>query len=134
MPTHLVVISNDKKKLVNALSSIIQKLKETNQSLNKKKTKIDTAYHGVPFLGKVSYPYGYQKPKKSTIIRIYQKATNIKYTDINNLLAKTNSQIGMLKRYNCRKLISNYAKIVENRVNKIIYLDKEKIKFNCITN
>ena len=131
---YIVIVSNDKKKLVKALPSIIQKLKETNQRLNKKKTKIDTAYHGVPFLGKVSYPYGYQKPKKTTIIRIYQKAIAIKYTDINNLLAKTNSQIGMLKSYNCRKLILNYAKIVENRVNKIIYLDKEKLKFNCITN
>ena len=131
---YIVIVSNDKKKLVKALPSIIQKLKETNQRLNKKKTKIDTAYHGVPFLGKVSYPYGYQKPKKTTIIRIYQKAITIKYTDINNLLAKTNSQIGMLKSYNCRKLILNYAKIVENRVNKIIYLDKEKLKFNCITN
>lgn len=126
----IVIISNDKKKLIISLPSIIQKLKETNQRLNKKKTKIDTAYHGVPFLGKVSYPYGYQKPKKSTIIRIYQKAKTIKYTDVNNLLAKTNSQIGMLKRYNCRKLILNYAKVVENRVNKIIYLDDEKIKFN----
>ena len=36
----------------------------------------------------------------------------------------------MLKRYNCRKLILNYAKVVENRVNKIIYLDDERIKFN----
>ena len=44
----IVIISNDKKKLVNALSSIIQKLKETNQRLNKKKTKIDTAYEVNP--------------------------------------------------------------------------------------
>ena len=50
-----------------------------------KENKEDTAYHGVSFLWKVSYPYGYQKAKKTTIIRIYQKAKNIEYTDINKL-------------------------------------------------
>lgn len=39
--------------------------------LKNKKTKIDTAYHGVQFLGKVSYPYGYQRPSKQVIIRTY---------------------------------------------------------------
>lgn len=60
----IVIVSNNKKELINNLYKIIEKLKETNQTLNKKKTKIETAYHGVPFLGKVSYPYGYQKAKK----------------------------------------------------------------------
>lgn len=36
---------------------MIDKLKETHQVVSSKKTKIDTAYHGVPFLGKVTYPY-----------------------------------------------------------------------------
>lgn len=36
------------------------------------------AYHGVSFLGKVTYPYGYQKPTKQVIIRVNQKAKNIK--------------------------------------------------------
>lgn len=78
--------------------------------VNRKKTKIDTAYHGVKFLGKVSYPYGYQKPSKEVIIRTRQKAKTIKYTDNENLLAKVNAQIGSLKNYNCRKLILDYKK------------------------
>lgn len=86
----IVIVSDDKKELINKLPIIIKKLKETNQTLNKKKTKIETAYHGVPFLGKVSYPYGYQKAKKTTIIRIYEKAKNIKYKSVENLLAITN--------------------------------------------
>lgn len=61
----IVIISENRNKLVNSLPYIIEKLKESNQTLNMKKTRIDTAYHGVPFLGKVSYPYGYQKPKKN---------------------------------------------------------------------
>ena len=72
----IVIISENKGKLISSLEFIKNKLKETNQKINIKKTKIDTAYHGVPFLGKVSYPYGYQKTKKETIIRTYQKAKN----------------------------------------------------------
>ncbi len=94
----IVIVCDRKEKLVNAIEKIKCKLKETNQIISKKKTLIDTAYHGVPFLGKVSYPYGYQKPKKETIIRVYKKAKKIKYDDVSNLLAKTNSQIGTLKK------------------------------------
>lgn len=122
----IVIISKDKNKLVKALPYIIEKLKESNQTMNMKKTKIDTAYHGVAFLGKVSYPYGYQKAKKSTIIRTYQRAKEIQYTDVNNLLAKANSQIGVLKKYNCRKLILNYAKTIYTKTQKLIkILDRE---------
>lgn len=128
----IVIIADNKKELYEALPYIIKELKETNQTINKKKTKIDTAYHGVPFLGKVSYPYGYQKPKRTTIIRTYQKAKQIEYTDINNLLAKTNSQIGTLKKYNCRKLIINYAKIIKNKLPKNVVFDNEELKFKCI--
>ena len=34
-----------------------------------------------------------------------QKTKNFSYSDIDNLIAKTNSQIGFLKNYNCRKVI-----------------------------
>ena len=93
----IVIISENKGKLISSLEFIKNKLKETNQKINIKKTKIDTAYHGVPFLGKVSYPYGYQKPKKETIIRTYQKAKKIKYTDINKLIKDTNIDFYNLK-------------------------------------
>lgn len=125
----IVIVSDDKKELINNLPKIIEKLKKTNQTLNKKKTKIETAYHGVPFLGKVSHPYGYQKAKKTTIIRIYEKAKNIEYESAENLLAITNSQIGTLKKYNCRKLILNYSKIIKNKMPKTITFNEEKLKF-----
>ena len=128
----IVIISENKGKLISSLEFIKNKLKETNQKINIKKTKIDTAYHGVPFLGKVSYPYGYQKPKKETIIRTYQKAKKIKYTDINNLLAKVNSQIGTLKKYNCRRVILNYSKILQPKIKGVIKLEENSLKFRTI--
>ena len=59
-----IIICENKEKLKNAIPKIKKKLKETHQILNEKKTKIDTAYYGVKFLGKISYPYGYQKSSK----------------------------------------------------------------------
>ena len=125
----IVIVSEDKKKLFEVLPLIYQKLKETNQIINKTKTKIDTAYHGVHFLGKISYPYGYQKPKKTTIIRTYRKARDIKYKSIENLVAKANSQIGVLKNYNCRKLILNYSELLKIKTDKILAFNKEKMVF-----
>ena len=51
----IVIISNNKKELFKVLPFITEKLKKTNQIISKKKTRIDTAYHGVPFLGKMSF-------------------------------------------------------------------------------
>lgn len=125
----IVIISENKNKLIYSLPLIVKKLKETHQTINEKKTRIDTAYHGVPFLGKVSYPYGYQKPSKQVIIRIYQKAKKFKCKDGDNLLAKLNSQIGSLKNYNCKKLILNYTKEVSSKVNKTLEFDKNEYIF-----
>ena len=128
----IVIISNSKEELINSLPLIIEKLKETHQNLNKKKTKIDTAYHGVQFLGKISYPYGYQKPYKQTIIRVCRNAKELKYENINNLVAKTNSQIGFLKNYNCKKLILQYYNLLSADIKKVLILDEYKYKFNKI--
>lgn len=125
----IVIISNSKKELINSIPLIVKKLEETHQTINAKKTRVDTAYHGVTFLGKVSYPYGYQKPSKQVIIRVYQKAKEIKYTDKDNLLSKTNSQIGSLKNYNCKRLILNYAKVLPKEVEKILKFDNTEYKF-----
>ena len=38
----IVIISDNKKKLIKELANIVEKLKETNQKINMKKTKIDT--------------------------------------------------------------------------------------------
>ncbi len=62
-------------------------------------------------------------------MRIWQKAKDIKYEGTNSLLAKTNSQIGSLKNYNCRKLISQYADLLPEEVKKTIEFNKDKNKF-----
>ena len=125
----IVIISDKKEKLIDAIPCIVEKLQETHQTISKKKTKIDTAYHGVPFLGKVSYPYGYQKPSKQVIIRTCQKAINFQYVDENNLLARANSQIGTLKNYNCRKLILNYVHLLQKNYNTNLKFDRKNINF-----
>lgn len=125
----IVIVSDKKEKLINELPNIIEKLQETHQSMNNKKTKIDTAYHGVPFLGKISYPYGYQKAKRTTVIRTYFKANNIVYANTEELLAKANSQIGTLKRYNCRKVIINYADILQKNTQDLIGFNSRELKF-----
>ncbi len=130
----IVIISDKKDQLIKALPVIIKKLEETHQKVNVKKTKIDTAYHGVKFLGKVSYPYGYQKPSKQVIIRMYPKAQKIKYTSFENLLAQVNSQIGTLKNYNCRKLILNYEKIIKDKVSDFIEFNEKELKFKLKKN
>ena len=127
----IIIISNNKKRLFEVLPLISKKLQETHQSINLKKTKIDTAYHGVPFLGKISFPYGYQKPNKQVAIRTWQKAKNIKYDEPKKLLAITNSQIGSLKKYNCRKLIYQYVNLLPEDAKQIVEFNKEKNKF-CI--
>ena len=120
----IIIISDNKKQLIDSLPIIQNKLAETHQFINKK-TKIDTVYHGVPFLGKVSHPYGYQQPSKQVIIRTCQRAKNIQYENEKNLIAKVNSQIGTLKGYNCRKLIRNYIDLLPSDAQNII---KEGIK------
>ena len=125
----IVIVSENKQELIDALPFINKKLDETHQKINVKKTKIDTAYHGVNFLGKVSYPYGYQKSNKQVIIRTYNKARNIKFTDIDNLLSKTNAQIGTMKNYNCRKLVLNYEKHLPSSANALVNFNINKYKF-----
>lgn len=125
----IIIISDNKKQLVDVLPKIVKKLKNINQTINRKKTKIDTAYHGVEFLGKISYPYGYQKPTKQVIKRINKKVKEIKYSDVNNLLAKTNSQIGNFKNYNCKKLIFNYVKILSKNIKNILKFNIIEYKF-----
>lgn len=125
----IIIISKDKRKLEESLPFINNKLKETHQVTNKKKTRIDTVYHGVPFLGKISYPYGYQKANKRVSIRICNKARTIRYDNQKNLIAKVNAQIGFLKNYNCRKLVVNYTNLLPDNIKTFINFDKERYKF-----
>ena len=105
------------------------KRKETHQTINTKKTKIDTVYHGVPFLGKVSYPYGYQKATKQVNIRVCTKAKNTNDDSTEKLLSKVNSQTGILKNYNCRKLIQQYANLLPQEVKNKVKFDQNENKF-----
>ncbi|MDO5556388.1 MAG: RNA-directed DNA polymerase [Clostridia bacterium] len=130
----IVIISENKNQLINVLPSICKMLENTHQSISKKKTKIDTAYYGVPFLGKISYPYGYQKPSKQVIIRTYKKSEEIKYDSNESLLAKVNSQIGSLKNYNCKKLIINYANKLPKETNKIVDFNEIEYIFKMKNN
>lgn len=123
-----IIICENKEKLKNTIPKIKKKLKETHQILNEKKTKIDTVYHGVKFLGKISYPYGYQKSSKDVNIRLNYKAKNIKFNSKENLLAKVNSQIGTLKNYNCRKVILNYERNLNKSAKDKLVLDKIELK------
>lgn len=61
-----------------------------------------------------------------------QKAKKTKNTSNENLLAKTNAQIGSLKNYNCRKLILNYAEMLPKDVKKILTFDDNEYKFKNI--
>ena len=63
-----------------------------------------------------------------------QKANKIEYSDIDNLIAKTNSQMGSLKNYNCRKLILAYANEVLKETGNIIKFNKAKLKFVKLNN
>ena len=58
-----------------------------------------------------------------------QAASNL---NLNDLLARTNSQIGTLKKYNCRRLILNYAEILKEKVPNLIFFDNEQFKFKHI--
>ena len=58
-----------------------------------------------------------------------QKTKNFSYSDTDNLIAKTNSQIGFLKNYNCRKVIFTYANQVLEKASNTIEFDEENMKF-----
>ncbi len=128
----IVIISSNKRELIDALPYINEKLKKTHQIMNKTKTKVDTAYHGVHFLGKISYPYGYQKANKHVCARVCNKAKVIQYTSSTNLVEKTNAQIGFLKNYNCRKLICDYTRHLPKNVYRLIFFNEKISKFDFI--
>lgn len=126
----IVIISKSKVELKKALPKIRAKLLETNQSISDKKTKIDTVYHGVQFVGKVTYPYrGYQIPSKQVYIRVMKRAKDISYHDIDSLISQTNSEIGFLKGYNCRKAIFKYADEIMKNTNNAIKFNSQYLRF-----
>ena len=63
------------------------------------------------------------------IIRVCNKSKNLNYTSKESLLAKTNAQIGVLKNYNCKRLILNYFKLLPDETKKIIKFNDIAYKF-----
>ena len=99
-----IVVSSSKQELFSVLNRIEEILDKKGAKLNRKKTKIDTTYHGIEFLGKVTYPYGYQKPKKEVIKRTMSNVRNLNPND-EHFRESVASIVGTLKNYNCRKLV-----------------------------
>ena len=124
----IIVISDDKTKLINSLAIIKEKLEEKGQHTNDKKTKISTAYYGVPFLGKVTFPYGYQKATKEVCKRTINHAKELK-SDDEYLLEKTNSHVGTLKNFNCNKLIRQYNDELDDEIKEFVTFNKETNKY-----
>ena len=126
----IIIVSDSKDRLKEVMNLIINKLCETNQLLNTKKTRIESCYHGITFLGRITYPYGYQKPSKKVISRTLYKTRNIIYKSKLSLLSSLNSSIGILKNYNCRKLIFEYVDKILNRFSNFVSFDYMLLKFS----
>ena len=124
----IIIVSDSKERLRGSYSLIIDKLKETNQIVNTKKTRIDTVYHGITFLGRITYPYGYQKPSKKVIARTLLR--KIEFDNKFSLLSSINSSIGILKNYNCRKLMFTYVDKILNRFSNFVSFDNAFLKFS----
>lgn len=123
----VVILSKDKARLTDTLPLIEAKLAEGGQKLNRRKTKIDTAYHGVKFLGKVTYPYGYQRAAKESAGRTMKAACGFRLDE--NYISRLNAQAGRTKHYACYKLMMDYIKTLPPEVKARARFDEEKWKF-----
>lgn len=117
-----IILDRNRKRLIRALPLIEAKASESGQEINAKKTKIETLYHGVQFLGKITYPYGYQKLTKETRGRLFNSIKDFPEDDY-ELLSVLNSRMGLLKYYATYKDIQKYIKLIPEEV-------KRKFDFN----
>lgn len=124
----IVIINKDKSRLLRALPLITQKLSKIGMSISPKKTVVDTCYHGVKFLGKVTYPYGYQKTAKPPAGRLLHNAHIFQVGD-ESMLSRLNSQIGRLKNYACHNLIHDYINRLPKQVFDTVSYNEQKKKF-----
>ena len=122
-----IALNRDEKRLRDALLLAEAKLAESGQKLNLRKTKIDTAYHGIKFLGKMTYPYGYQKMTKESAGRMMKAAHEFKMDE--NYLSKLNAQAGRTKHYACYGLMMDYIEALPPEVKEKVYFDQDKWKF-----
>ncbi len=123
----VVILHKSRASLENALPRIEAKLAESCQKLNRNKTKIDTAYHGIKFLGRVTYPYGYQKMTKESIGRVMRSANN--FVVDSNYLSKLNSQAGRMKHYAAFDVMMDYINALPKELDDLVYFDCDKWNF-----
>ena len=122
-----IALNRDEKRLRDALLLAEAKLAESGQKLNLRKTKIDTAYHGIKFLGKMTYPYGCQKMTKESAGRMMKAAREFKMDE--NYLSKLNAQAGRTKHYACYGLMMDYIEALPPELKEKVYFDQDKWKF-----
>jgi len=126
----IVIVNEDKAALVRALPFITKRLSDIGMVTNPRKTVIDTVYHGVKFLGKVTYPYGYQKCTKEAAGRTMKHSRTMRIDD--SLLPRLNSHIGRLKNYASYHLIHDYIAELPTEVWQYVRYDENGRKFVLI--
>lgn len=122
-----IILHKSRTVLEEALPRIEAKLAESCQSLNRNKTKIDSAYHGIKFLGRVTYPYGHQRMSKESIGRVIKSANEFMIDQ--NYLSKLNSQAGRMRHYAARGVMLDYIKALPRELDDLVYFDWDKWKF-----
>lgn len=123
----IIILHENRKCLVRAFFSIKEKLKESGQILNEKKTIMEKAYYGISFLGKITYPYGYQVLSKQSRNRIYESAKHMELGG--NTLAKLNSRVGLLKWFASHRDLQNYIEFLPQKIkNKYVFINGKFIE------
>ena len=123
----IIILMQDGLKLKQKIPEIFAKLEASGTTVNKQKTICDTVYHGVKFLGKVSFPYGYQRQAKHSAGRLIKAAKNMTIDE--NLLSRLNSQIGRLKHYSCYNMTHAFLDALPEKVWDYVWYDDQKCKF-----
>lgn len=123
----IIVLVKDKSKLLEYIPLIKQKIEEAGLKVSEKKCRLDTVYHGVKFLGKVSFPYGYQRQASHSAGRLMRAAREMIVDE--NLLSRLNSQVGRLKHYSCYGITQDFLKELPDEVWEYVNYDEQKQKF-----
>lgn len=123
----IIIQSESFNKLKQAVPLITSKLAEVGASINVHKSRIATSYHGIKFLGKVTYPYGYQQQSKESAGRLMLAASQMPIDD--KLLSRLNSHVGRLKHYSCYNLLQDFLKCLPHEVWNYVWFDEAKYKF-----
>ena len=123
----VIILMKNKQRLKEIGELVTAKLKVIGMAVSRKKTILDTVYHGIKFLGKVSFPYGYQRMAKHAAGRLINAAG--KMIIDKNLLSRLNSQIGRLRHYSCYGMMHDYLYQLPKTVWKYVYFDEYRLIF-----